>query len=118
MDSCRPCSQGISHHRHNEALNWFNMHLGNGGLGGRAQPVRTFVNGSNAWHASPAWPPSCTEATWYPNDDGLLGTTVSAGGQSKFRFDPSDPTPSVGGRRLGADAGVRDNGIWRQGPMS
>jgi putative CocE/NonD family hydrolase len=93
----------------NEALSWFDMHLGNGGSGRRAQPVRTFVTGSGAWHASPVWPPSCTEITWYPKDDGLLGTTVSSGGQSKFRFDPSDPTPSVGGRRLGADAGVRDN---------
>jgi putative CocE/NonD family hydrolase len=94
----------------NEALNWFDMHLGNGGPGRRAQPVRTFVTGRDTWHASDAWPPSCTETTWYPNDDSLLGTTVSSGGQSKFRFDPSDPTPSLGGRRLGADAGVRNNG--------
>ena len=85
------------------------MHLGNGGPK-RAQPVRTFVTGRDTWHASDAWPPSCTETTWYPNDDSLLGTTVSSGGQSKFRFDPSDPTPSLGGRRLGADAGVRNNG--------
>lgn len=31
-------------------------------------------------------------------------------GRSTFRFDPGDPTPSVGGRRLAAGAGVRDNG--------
>jgi hypothetical protein len=93
----------------NEALNWFDMHLGNKGQGGRTQPVRTFVTGGDAWRVAPAWPPSCTETTWYPNADGLLGATVSSG-QSTFRFDPADPTPSVGGRRLAADAGVRDNG--------
>jgi uncharacterized protein len=94
----------------NEALDWLDMHLGNGGPGQRTQPVRTFVTGSDAWNASDVWPPSCTETAWYLNEDGLLGTKVSVGGQSKFRFDPSDPTPSVGGRRLGADAGVRNNG--------
>jgi hypothetical protein len=67
------------------------------------------VTGSNAWHASDAWPPAATETTWYPGDGGLLGTTASAG-RSAFRYDPGDPTPSVGGRRLASDAGVRDNG--------
>jgi uncharacterized protein len=93
----------------NEALDWLDMHLGNRGSGRRAQPVRTFVTGSNTWHTAPAWPPACTETTWYPNDDGLLGTTT-AGGRSAFRYDPGNPTPSVGGRRLSSDAGVRDNG--------
>jgi hypothetical protein len=92
----------------NEALAWFDTHLGNGRAGERTQAVRTFVTGRNVWHSSPAWPPSCIETTWYPNDGGLLGTTVSSG-QSTFRYDPADPTPSVGGRRL-TGAGVRDNG--------
>lgn len=92
----------------NEALTWFNMHLGNGGPG-RPEPVHTFVTGSNTWHSFPAWPPKSTETTWYPSDDGLLATTAPAGGQSTFRYDPADPTPSVGGRRLAADAGIRNN---------
>ena len=28
---------------------------------------------------------------------------------SSFRYDPTDPTPSVGGRTLSTDAGVKDN---------
>jgi putative CocE/NonD family hydrolase len=92
----------------NEALTWFNMHLGNGGPG-RPEPVHTFVTGSNTWHSFPAWPPNSTETTWYPSHDGLLATTAPAGGQSTFRYDPADPTPSVGGRRLAADAGIRNN---------
>jgi hypothetical protein len=93
----------------NEALDWLDMHLGQRGPGRRAQPVRTFVTGSNAWHALDAWPPAATKTTWYPGDGGLLVTTASAG-RSAFRYDPGDPTPAVGGRRLASDAGVRDNG--------
>ncbi|MFC5827292.1 CocE/NonD family hydrolase [Nonomuraea insulae] len=94
----------------NEALDWLDTHLGERGPRGRPQPVHTFVTGSDTWHASPSWPPNHTETSWYPNDDGLLGPTVPAGGRSAFRFDPSEPTPSVGGRRLASGAGVRNNG--------
>jgi putative CocE/NonD family hydrolase len=93
----------------NETLDWMDMHLGKRGSGRRRQAVRTFVTGSDTWHSSPEWPPSHTESIWYPSGDGLLGTTASSGGQSEFRFDPNDPTPSVGGRSF-TDAGVRDNG--------
>ena len=93
----------------NEALSWFDTHLGSGRAGGRTQPVHTSVTGRNTWHSLPAWPPNSTETTWYPSDDGLLATTAPAGGQSTLRYDPHDPTPSVGGRRLAADAGVRNN---------
>ena len=97
----------------NAALDWLDLHLAQRGQGQRgqarrSQPVRTFVTGRNAWHASDAWPPHCRETTWYPNDGGLLGTTASAG-QSEFRYDPGHPTPAVGGRRLVPGAGVRDN---------
>jgi putative CocE/NonD family hydrolase len=93
----------------NETLDWLDMHLGKKGSGRRTQAVRTFVTGSDTWHTSPEWPPSHTESIWYPSGDGRLGTTASSGGQSKFHFDPNDPTPSVGGRSF-TDAGVRDNG--------
>jgi uncharacterized protein len=93
----------------NEALTWFDTHLGSGGPGGRSQPVHTFVTGRNTWHSLPAWPPNSSPITWYPSDDGLLATTAPAGGQSTFRYEPHDPTLSVGGRRLAADAGVQNN---------
>jgi uncharacterized protein len=93
----------------NEALDWFDTHLGHHASARRAQPVRTFVTGRNTWHTADAWPPEATGTSWYPNDDGLLATTAGPAGQSVFRHDPADPTPAVGGRRLAADAGVRDN---------
>jgi putative CocE/NonD family hydrolase len=90
----------------NEALSWFDQHLGPE----RADPVHTFVTGSDTWHTAQEWPPNCTETSWYPQGDGVLAPSGSSGGQSTFRFDPTDPTPSVGGRRLTTGAGVRDNG--------
>ena len=93
----------------NEALNWFDQHLGHREPE-RTQPVHTFVTGSDTWHTAQEWPPNRTETTWYPNGDGVLATTGPSGGQSTFRFNPNDPTPSVGGRRLTTNAGVRDNG--------
>jgi uncharacterized protein len=93
----------------NEALDWLDTHLGKRGPRRRPRAVHTFVTGSNTWHDAETWPPNSTETCWYPNADGLLGTTVPAGGRSVFRYDPSDPTPAVGGRRLASGAGVRNN---------
>ena len=47
----------------NEALDWLDMHLGKRGPGRRTQPVRTFVTGSDTWHAADAWPPTATGTT-------------------------------------------------------
>jgi putative CocE/NonD family hydrolase len=93
----------------NEALNWFDQHLGHREPE-RTHPVHTFVTGSETWHTAQEWPPNRTETTWHPNGDGVLATTGPSGGRSTFRFNPNDPTPSVGGRRLTTDPGVRDNG--------
>jgi hypothetical protein len=92
----------------NEALDWLDTHLGRRGPGRSAQPVHTFVTGAGTWHHADAWPPNSTATHWYPHPDGRLGT-AAAGGQATFRFDPADPTPAVGGRRLAPGAGTADN---------
>jgi len=93
----------------NEALDWLDTHLGHPGARQRTEPVRTFVTGADTWHTAPTWPPKNTETEWYPTTDGALATTAPTGGRSTFRYDPADPTPSVGGRRLSSNAGVQDN---------
>jgi hypothetical protein len=92
----------------NEALDWLDTHMGKRGPGRRTQPVRTLVTGSNVWHTADTWPPTATGTAWYLGEGGRLEATASAG-RSAFRYDPADPTPSVGGRRLSTEAGVRDN---------
>ncbi|MGW6600019.1 CocE/NonD family hydrolase [Streptomyces sp. NPDC055036] len=93
----------------NEVLDWLDAHLRAAGSSRRAQPVHTFVTGSNAWHEMSQWPPPSTDTTWYPNDSGFLGETAAPDVRSEFRYDPSDPTPAAGGRRLSSDAGVQSN---------
>jgi putative CocE/NonD family hydrolase len=97
----------------NEALDWLDTHLGHPGARKRTQPVRTFVTGAGTgvgtWHAAPTWPPKSTDTGWYTTADGALATSAPAGGRSTFRYDPTDPTPSAGGRRLSSDAGAQDN---------
>ncbi len=44
-------------------------------------------------------------------------TSQAAGaGVSSLRYDPADPTPSVGGQLVSDRAGARDNRPWRPGP--
>jgi putative CocE/NonD family hydrolase len=58
----------------------------------------------------PDWPPPITDRTWYLAPDGRLDDDVAAEpGATTFRYDPMDPTPSVGGRVLAGSGGQRDN---------
>jgi putative CocE/NonD family hydrolase len=69
----------------------------------RAQPVRVWTSGIRRWRDLPDWPPAEAEP---------CGLYLAAGGElsvdepavmteaasTAFRYDPADPTPSVGGR--------------------
>jgi uncharacterized protein len=75
-------------------------------------PVRVHVGGSGEWRDLPECPPPQAAAQpWYLDADGTLGDQPPAqAGSSSFRYDPSDPTPSVGGPLLSSNAGTVDNG--------
>jgi putative CocE/NonD family hydrolase len=102
-----------------EALAWMNTHLAQDAEEDRAAPVQVFVGGAAEWRELAEWPPHEGEQMWYLHGDGELsrdapdGTApaaTSAGtGQSSWRYDPADPTPSVGGQLLSPEAGPRDN---------
>ncbi|MHA6765561.1 CocE/NonD family hydrolase [Streptacidiphilus sp. PAMC 29251] len=76
-----------------------------------------FVTGAGQWRDLPAWPPATTPQVHRLRADGRLAPTPDTeadAGTGKaavvgFRYDPADPTPSVGGRTMARDAGVRDN---------
>lgn len=55
------------------------------------------------------WPPATTPASFVPHPAGGLVAGDPIEGEISFRYDPADPTPSVGGRVLAGTAGVRDN---------
>jgi uncharacterized protein len=74
-------------------------------------PVRVYVSGCGQWRDLPEWPPpkACTRS-WYLSPDGALSEQPPAqAGTSSFRYDPSDPTPSIGGAVLSGTAGSVDN---------
>ena len=101
-----------------ESLAWLDRYAGTG----RAAPspaapdssVRIWVGGEGAeqWRETTGWPPPRTaEQRWYLGPHGMLGTAepAAAADSARFRYDPADPTPSVGGALLAVTAGTRDN---------
>jgi uncharacterized protein len=75
-------------------------------------PVLVHVGGCGQWRDLPEWPPPQVRTqAWYLGADGALrGEPPAQAGSSSFRYDPSDPTPSIGGPVLSGTAGGVDNG--------
>jgi len=73
--------------------------------------VHVHVGGCGQWRDLPEWPPpQVSTQPWYLDADGALGGQPPAqAGSSSFRYDPSDPTPSIGGPVLSRNAGSVDN---------
>jgi putative CocE/NonD family hydrolase len=112
-----------------EALAWMTTRLaGESSSEDEARaPVQAHVGGQGRWRDLATWPPHDGSQAWYlhgggdlsretARDDGRVtgqqddgreaGDAVSS---SSFRYDPADPTPSVGGQLLAPEAGPRDN---------
>jgi uncharacterized protein len=97
-----------------EALVWLRAHLLGDTEGLRAAPVRIYVMGANEWRALQAWPPNGVHSQrWHLQPDAGLGVEVPPDSPtSRFRYDPRDPTPNLGGATnatLGRGTGARDN---------
>jgi len=96
-----------------EALGWLHRHLS--GNGGGGLPVRVHVGETGApgtWRDLADWPPpGFPERAWHLHADGTLAAEPPvAQTVSSFRYDPADPTPSVGGPRMDSrDAGSQRN---------
>ncbi|MFG1708047.1 CocE/NonD family hydrolase [Nonomuraea sp. M3C6] len=73
--------------------------------------VRLFVTGADRWTDLPDWPPPHQPTAWHLHPDGGLSTAPAAAGAppSRYRYDPGDPTPTVGGTAVGLSAGRKDN---------
>jgi len=80
---------------------------GDGGV--EDKPVRVHVGGAAQWRDLKAWPPHDGSQAWYLNGGALSRDDHDRTGSSSFRYDPADPTPSVGGQLLSPEAGPRDN---------
>ena len=95
-----------------EAMIWLREHaLGDAGL--RSSPVRIYIVGANEWRNLPTFPPADMHPQyWYFQPEGVLAATFPPASEpDRYRYDPSDPTPSVGsvGRFLGTGPARQDN---------
>ncbi|GFE13552.1 hydrolase [Streptomyces glebosus] len=95
-----------------ESLAWLRAHLCDDPAGLRPTPVRVHVGGEDAWRDLDDWPPAAATTAWFAGENGALSgqSPVAEGPLASFRYDPADPTPSVGGPLLSRASGARDNG--------
>lgn len=113
-----------------ESIAWFHEHTTDAHLAGaptgdgkarpRQAPVRVYVGGAGAWRDLEDWPPADARTRdWFLSPGGeLVGRPPRlAAAPARFRYDPADPTPSVGGPRLLAGgAGSLDNRVLEARP--
>ena len=92
-----------------ETQQWLDTHLAGRPATPRSGRVRFFVSGEG-WRELPDWPPATTEhAVYLQPGGGLAETSPTAGSSASFRYDPAEPTPTIGGRLLSPDSGHRDD---------
>jgi uncharacterized protein len=126
-----------------ESVAWLDRYLGPGTRRAAVTPahpersVRIWVGGEpeapkprkiprppgrvGQWREIAGWPPPGTgEQRWYLGPHGTLSPREPTAGRhaapARFRYDPADPTPSVGGAIMAPDAGARDNRAVEQRP--
>ncbi|MCX5199333.1 CocE/NonD family hydrolase [Streptomyces sp. NBC_00249] len=94
-----------------ESLAWLRAHLYADPSDLRPTKVRVHVGGEDAWRDMDEWPPTTAVSPWFPTAQGDLTqqAPTDRAPVTSFRYDPSDPTPSLGGPLLSRTAGPRDN---------
>ena len=95
-----------------EGIAWLRAHLLGDARMVRDAPVRVYVTGARCWRELSDWPPPQARArTWYLHPGGALSESPPAADvePSRYRYDPADPTPALGGAMLLEREPVRDN---------
>ena len=96
-----------------ETLAWLRSKLLGRATGLRRKPVRAYILGARKhhWREFDDWPPpGATEQAWYLAAGRTLSTACpEVEVDDAYRYDPADPTPSIGGPLLFFGAGPKDN---------
>jgi putative CocE/NonD family hydrolase len=101
-----------------ESIAWLRAHL----LGDRSlmreSPVHVYVMGTGEWRDFPEWPPPGYQPQrWYLRSEGVLTPELPVESDpDNYRYDPSDPTPNIGGAIMNSKAGSKDNRILEARP--
>ena len=84
-------------------LAWYDRHLRSATDAPPQPPVCVHVQGDGGtWRTFDEWPPPAVATRWYLGAGGTLGTgaPTTDASPSTYRYDPADPTPSIGGTGL------------------
>jgi putative CocE/NonD family hydrolase len=94
-----------------ESITWLRAHLLGDRSGLRDKPVRVYVMGAGKWREYAEWPPTgYSGQRWLLQPNGGLSTSMPGESEpDRYRYDPADPTPAVGGVTLSRNAGPKDN---------
>ncbi|HEU5369242.1 MAG TPA: CocE/NonD family hydrolase, partial [Ktedonobacterales bacterium] len=84
-----------------ETLAWLDTHIKGKPGALRETPVRLFVMGANEWRGFADWPPPAQSERWHLQPGGALVREPPPSSEpDRYRYDPADPTPAVGGNSL------------------
>ncbi len=96
-----------------ETFAWFDLHLKGEPDKAQTKPVRLYVMGADEWHEFNAWPPPAEKTRFHLHSDGQLWAEAPPidSPPDRYRYDPADPTPAVGGPLFGMSGkrGAVDN---------
>jgi hypothetical protein len=94
-----------------EGIAWLRAHLLGDARMLHQAPVRVYVTGEERWRELPDWPPpDGRPLTLHLHPDGRLAEAPPPVSEpDRYRYDPADPTPALGGPVLMDQHPVRDN---------
>ena len=112
----RHASPGVFKYGFHDALGWFDAHLRRQPLP-RHDPVRVEIMGGGGWRGLRQWPPPATVQRWHLQPGRALAQAAPPASEpDRYRYDPADPTPAVGGSTLSQNSGPKDNRALEQRP--
>ena len=96
-----------------EMVTWLDEHLAGTAPTRRRSPVRVYVTGSDVVRSLTTWPPDAAWRTLYLHTAGRLSNAKPPADAStmSFRYDPADPTPTVGGPTISGGGYVEDSAL-------
>jgi putative CocE/NonD family hydrolase len=94
-----------------ETLDWMDRTLADGGVPDGRPAVRLQLGGNRQWLEFDDWPPPADVEMWHLHPNGALSREAPTSSQpDHYRYDPANPTPSIGGAVLSPGAaGPKDN---------
>ncbi|WP_020671410.1 CocE/NonD family hydrolase [Amycolatopsis nigrescens] len=93
-----------------DQLSWLSAHLRDDVSELQRAPVKLYLQGAGRWLDFERWPPPSAATELYLHDLARLEPRPpKLDTADRFRYDPADPTPSVGGPLLTGKTKQRDN---------